>query len=156
MTHGEAFLQAILENPQDDTPRLAYADWLEERDDPRGEFIRVQCRLATMAADDGRRPPLEDLERRLLEGHQDEWLDPLRPLLSGWTFRRGFLDAIRVPAATYLQRPAFLRPATARPETVPPRTALSMHKFHCVSGLRIATRRPFNRKSLRIRPSAGQ
>jgi uncharacterized protein (TIGR02996 family) len=113
MTHDEAFLQAILENPEDDTPRLAYADWLGERDDPRGEFIRVQCRLATMAAEDGRRPPLEELERRLLEGHQDEWLDSLRPLLSGWRFRRGFLDAIRVPAATYLQRAVF-RPATVR------------------------------------------
>ena len=43
MTHDDAFLQAIIENPDDDAPRLLYADWLEERGDPRGEFIRVQC-----------------------------------------------------------------------------------------------------------------
>jgi hypothetical protein len=26
-------------------PRLVYADWLEERGDPRGEFIRLECRV---------------------------------------------------------------------------------------------------------------
>ena len=45
MTPDDAFLQAIVEAPDDDTPRLIYADWLEERGDPRGEFIRLQCRL---------------------------------------------------------------------------------------------------------------
>ena len=43
MTHDDAFLQAIIEDPDHDAPRLLYADWLEERGDPRGEFIRVQC-----------------------------------------------------------------------------------------------------------------
>jgi uncharacterized protein (TIGR02996 family) len=114
VTHDDAFIQAIIESPEEDTPRLVYADWLEERGDPRGEFVRVQCLLATLAADDGRRPPLEALERRLLERHQDEWLGPLRPLLSRWEFRRGFLDAISVPAATYLRHSPFPRPATAR------------------------------------------
>ena len=35
MTLEDAFLQAILETPDDDLPRLAYADWLEEQDDPQ-------------------------------------------------------------------------------------------------------------------------
>jgi len=114
VTHDEAFLQAILEDPEDDTPRLVYADWLEERGDPRGEFIRVQCRLATLSHDDDRRPPLEDLERHLLERHQDVWLGPLQPLLTRWEFRRGFLDAISVPAATYLRHAVIPRPASVR------------------------------------------
>jgi uncharacterized protein (TIGR02996 family) len=114
MTPDDAFLQAILENPDDDTPRLIYADWLEERGDPRGEFIRIQCRLAMLSAADERRPLLERQERELLEHHQDKWLGALRPSLSGWTFRRGFLDAISVPAADYLQHPTFPRPATVR------------------------------------------
>ena len=29
-THEEAFLQDIVANPDDDAPRLIYADWLEE------------------------------------------------------------------------------------------------------------------------------
>ncbi len=30
MSDGEALLKAILEQPDDDTPRLVYADWLQE------------------------------------------------------------------------------------------------------------------------------
>jgi uncharacterized protein (TIGR02996 family) len=113
MTHDDAFLRAIREDPEDDTPRLVYADWLEERGDPRGEFIRVQCRLARTAPGD-KRAALQQHERRLLERHQDEWLGSLRPLLTGWTFRRGFLDAMTVPAAIYLRPVTFPRPDTVR------------------------------------------
>lgn len=35
-------------------------------------------------------------------------------MLCGWVFRRGFLDAISFPAATYLRHAAFPRPATVR------------------------------------------
>jgi uncharacterized protein (TIGR02996 family) len=114
MTHDDAFLQAIVENPDDDAPRLIYADWLEERDDPRGEFIRIQCLLAAMSAEDERRSLLERHERKLLTRHQDRWLGELRPFVRGWTFRRGFLDAITVPAATYLHRAVLPHPATVR------------------------------------------
>jgi uncharacterized protein (TIGR02996 family) len=102
MAH-DAFLRAILQNPDDDTPRLVYADWLEERDDPRGEFIRVQCRLARMGADDTFRPELEARERELLARHGEEWVGSLRPWLTGWTFWRGFLDLVRVSIAAYLE-----------------------------------------------------
>jgi uncharacterized protein (TIGR02996 family) len=114
MTHDDAFLQAILENPDDDTPRLIYGDWLEERGDPLGVFIRIQCRLAALSEDDERRSLLERHERELLACHQDRWLGELRPLLSRWTFRRGFLDAITVPAPIYVQRVTLPRPATVR------------------------------------------
>ena len=35
-----AFLRAICVHPDDDTPRLVFADWLTEHDDPLGDFIR--------------------------------------------------------------------------------------------------------------------
>jgi uncharacterized protein (TIGR02996 family) len=39
-----ALLAAIIAEPEDDTPRLVYADWLDEHARPeRAEFIRVQC-----------------------------------------------------------------------------------------------------------------
>ena len=43
-------LDAIRAEPDDDTHRLIYADWLEEYgDEPmRAEFIRVQCEYATL------------------------------------------------------------------------------------------------------------
>lgn len=40
----DKFLRTIRENPDDDTARLVYADWLQERgEEDRAEFIRVQC-----------------------------------------------------------------------------------------------------------------
>jgi uncharacterized protein (TIGR02996 family) len=41
-------LRAIRERPDDDTPRLAYADWVEGHDPERAEFIRVQVALARL------------------------------------------------------------------------------------------------------------
>lgn len=40
-----AFLAAICADPEDIVSRLVYADWLMERDDPRGEFIHCQIKL---------------------------------------------------------------------------------------------------------------
>jgi len=34
MSHEAAFRQAITESPDDDTPRLIYADWLEDHGQP--------------------------------------------------------------------------------------------------------------------------
>src|SRR5262249_10801808 len=59
MTQGEAILQGVLDNPDDDTPRLVYADWLDDHGDPdRAEFIRVQIELARLA-------PGQDVDARL-------------------------------------------------------------------------------------------
>ena len=50
-TTQAAFIAAIRANPEDDLPRLVYADWLEENGDAaRAEFIRVQCRLSQIEA----------------------------------------------------------------------------------------------------------
>ncbi|TMJ00855.1 MAG: TIGR02996 domain-containing protein [Alphaproteobacteria bacterium] len=44
---GDVLIQEVLEHPEDDVPRLIYADWLAENDQPvRAEFIQLQCRLA--------------------------------------------------------------------------------------------------------------
>jgi uncharacterized protein (TIGR02996 family) len=40
MTEDEAFIRAIVDSPGDEGPRLVYADWLEERGDPRSKFLR--------------------------------------------------------------------------------------------------------------------
>jgi uncharacterized protein (TIGR02996 family) len=42
VTEDEAFICAIVDSPGDDTPRLVYADWLDERDDPRGPYLRAE------------------------------------------------------------------------------------------------------------------
>ncbi len=46
MNEDEAFIRALLNNPGDDLPRLVYADWLDDRSDPRGSFLRAGCASA--------------------------------------------------------------------------------------------------------------
>jgi uncharacterized protein (TIGR02996 family) len=41
MADERQFLNAIESQPEDGTVRLAYADWLQERGDPRSEVVRV-------------------------------------------------------------------------------------------------------------------
>jgi uncharacterized protein (TIGR02996 family) len=41
MTSDETFLRAILRSPGDRLTRLVYADWLEERGDPRARYVRA-------------------------------------------------------------------------------------------------------------------
>ena len=55
MSIEQAFLADIIAHPDDDAPRLIYADWLEENGQPeRGEFIRLQIKLATLPGRRGR------------------------------------------------------------------------------------------------------
>lgn len=57
----------MIEAPQDDTPRLIYADWLDENGEPeRAAFIRLQIELAKCPPG-----PEEAIKaRHLLERHR--------------------------------------------------------------------------------------
>jgi uncharacterized protein (TIGR02996 family) len=43
VTEDEAFIRGIVDSPGDDTPRLVYADWLDDRADPRGPYLRAEA-----------------------------------------------------------------------------------------------------------------
>ncbi len=61
-----ALFRAIARNPDDDTARLAYADWLQENGrTEEGEFVRTQCRLATTEPNDPEYPALIDRDEEL-------------------------------------------------------------------------------------------
>src|SRR5262245_16095557 len=98
-----AFLRAIWDHPNDDGPRLVYADWLDEQGDPRGEFIRLQCELARLDESDPRRWPLEGRERFLLSQYGKGWAGPLRRFARSWRFRRGFVEDVTLPLAEFLR-----------------------------------------------------
>ena len=72
-----AFLRAIREQPDDDLPRLIYADYLDERGDPRGEFIRLRCQLAGWVPELEPRSDLQRREQELLSRYLSAWLGPL-------------------------------------------------------------------------------
>jgi uncharacterized protein (TIGR02996 family) len=55
------FLQAIVEEPDDDTLRLIFADWLDERNDLRGDFIRAQCEVARLESANPKGPDYSEL-----------------------------------------------------------------------------------------------
>jgi uncharacterized protein (TIGR02996 family) len=71
MTEEDAFLQALLANPDDVNLRLVYADWLEERGDPRGELLRLDVKLVELPP---KGVPARKLRRRLEELRQG--IDP--------------------------------------------------------------------------------
>lgn len=77
----QELLDRIYAAERSNEARLVYADWLQERGDPRGEFIALQCRT--------RRSPREE---ELLRLHAKKWLGPLGAVvqLSGLVFERGF------------------------------------------------------------------
>jgi uncharacterized protein (TIGR02996 family) len=108
MTQENAFLQAIIDAPDDEVPRLVFADWLEEHgDSERAEFIRLQCRLADMMEEDPLSWSLKERERDLLTAHGERWLGPLREVTTRayvQTFRRGLLHKVCTTADCFLQR----------------------------------------------------
>ncbi|MGI9470452.1 MAG: TIGR02996 domain-containing protein [Rubripirellula sp.] len=98
-----AFLKLILARPDDDDPRLVFADWLGERGDPRGEFIRVQCRLASMDERDSGRIELEFIERQRFAEHGRAWSEPLRERVGAGEvhFRRGLVNQVAMSASLF-------------------------------------------------------
>ncbi|HEY1550809.1 MAG TPA: TIGR02996 domain-containing protein [Kofleriaceae bacterium] len=82
----DALIEAIVAAPDDDAPRLVYADWLIERGDARGELIALQCRL-------GSSPEIAARAEQLRRDLQPVWLDPLFAIApGGYELRRGFVE----------------------------------------------------------------
>jgi uncharacterized protein (TIGR02996 family) len=65
----ESFLEGIVSSPADSSHRLVYADWLEERGDPRGAYLRAEVDWVTRRA----RGRLAKL-RKLAEGLDPVWV----------------------------------------------------------------------------------
>lgn len=123
MTDRDALLQCVLDAPDEDGPRLVLADFLEEAGEvDRGEFIRVQIRLAGLDHDvtfgtlcvDGQcqrcdeQATLRRRERELLV-HRLTWLPPACMALESQRagdacqWRRGFVESIACTLGDWLE-----------------------------------------------------
>lgn len=71
VTTEDAFLRSICDDINDDLRRLVFADWLDERGDPRGEWLRIGCELAELGPKAKRRKKLEARKRELQESHRE-------------------------------------------------------------------------------------
>src|SRR5690606_34318373 len=83
-------VEEIVAARDDDGPRLVYADWLQSRRDPRGEFIILDVALAQGKKVKGAR-------EKYFKANKDALFGPLAGLLSyGETFERGLLTKLRI------------------------------------------------------------
>ncbi|MBX9623425.1 MAG: TIGR02996 domain-containing protein [Gemmataceae bacterium] len=100
------FLRAVAASPDDDTPRLVYADWLDEAGDDAGraraELIRAQCELERDPPP-GRRKELGARVEQLLKTLRKSWPKPLpsgrQPKVE---FRRGFPEQVTMSALWFV------------------------------------------------------
>jgi uncharacterized protein (TIGR02996 family) len=99
-----AFIEAVCAAPEDDAPRLVYADWLEdhgdEHDRARAEFIRLQCQQGRMAPDDPKDQPAK-LAAALRAAHARTWRNrdipwSVRGQCKVTGFQRGFWESAEV------------------------------------------------------------
>ena len=98
-------LRPIMALPESDGPRRDYAEFLEKRGDPRGEFIRIQLRIAEIYRAQESRAELAGLtprERNLLASHERDWVAIVASVSPGrCIFYRGFVEGIEIDARTF-------------------------------------------------------
>jgi uncharacterized protein (TIGR02996 family) len=145
MSDEAALLAAITANPDEDTPRLAYADWLDEHrpgpvlrrgrgrkptQNPRAELIRTQIELARFS-DYDTSPETNALRDRcdeILEAHSYEWCGEFASDTLHWElkpdYRRGFPEHLRTPACWFLEQGEAIR------RVFPTVTTLSVYRLN--------------------------
>lgn len=113
MSDREALLAAIRSTPDDDLPRLVYADWLEENADSlpaneqhsahdRAAFIRAQVEAARAEPfSPAARAANERADRLLHSVNREIWTWPLRGKILDAGFERGFIEQATVDAAQF-------------------------------------------------------
>jgi uncharacterized protein (TIGR02996 family) len=137
MSDEDALLAAIAAHPAEDTPRLVYADWLDEHGQPvRAEFIRVQVAIAQKdhlpRAILNRHVDLFKRNQELIDNHRAELLGPLAGLADGARveFRRGFVEEVTLPVFAFIRHCDLL--AAVRPA---PRVALVGYVYYILGFL---------------------
>jgi uncharacterized protein (TIGR02996 family) len=92
VTEQDALLEAVFAAPADDTPRLVYADWLDEHGEPEyAAFIRAQVELARHARGAAGRAPAKEAEQKAWRRLRRKWSDLApTPEFVKANFSRGF------------------------------------------------------------------
>lgn len=102
MTDRDALLAAVLASPDDDLPRLVYADWLEEHGDAdRAAFIRLQVEKARAEPFGPAYRAATEQAGLLLNRHYQVWTAHLRGMVRKGKFVRGFVGHVEVDARAF-------------------------------------------------------
>jgi uncharacterized protein (TIGR02996 family) len=104
----DVFLRQVIADPDDDAPRLVYADWLEEHggDPARAEFIRAEIEKAKLPDDHPHWEHLRDRAGKLWLGHGARWYGDLILLADHVGTARGFLESVELNASGFLKHAA--------------------------------------------------
>jgi uncharacterized protein (TIGR02996 family) len=123
MPADDALLEACRWAPDDDAPRLVWADAVGGE---RGELVVLQCDLARGGLSPADAAARRRRERELIARHGDAWAG-LGDLDCRYELRRGFVEAIEVDARTFaahgeaiFESAPLLRTLTATGLTVTP------------------------------------
>ena len=101
MTEGEALRGTIIAQPDDDTLRLVYADWLDENGQPeRAAFIRAQVWAAQAEPFSPEARKHTATAKRLLDQSRRAWTKGINPWVLATEFRRGFIEHATVNVTT--------------------------------------------------------
>lgn len=121
--------KAIAHDFDDLAAHAAYADWLTQQGDARGEFIQVQLALEDPQTPAPQRKDLQKRETELLKTHGRTWLGSLAgevmdAEVSPWMqkrvgdeqvrFNRGWLDTLRLPSISVKLARALAKAPEAR------------------------------------------
>ncbi len=129
---------AVYRDPDSDVARAVYADYLQDRGDPRGELIALQ--LARAAS----RTPPTDRERVLIARHGASCVGPLVDYLKGsFELRRGFLASCAVDDRRPLPEALTRDPAWSTVETIDTSNAMLLASGALISARRVATHADF-------------
>jgi uncharacterized protein (TIGR02996 family) len=107
MDERRALMAAIIADPDEDTPRLAFADWLQENgdehDQARAEFIRLQIEEARLPEGDPSRTELEKRAAKLRKKHAKHWIGALAKFEQYPMFERGLLFQVDLSPRDFLK-----------------------------------------------------
>src|SRR5262245_35805683 len=116
MNERERFIRAIEAEPEDDAPRLVFADWLDDHDDPdRARFIRLQCEQHRLygwtlfRSKSSHRCELEQELKTLLKLHGKTWTDGLPAWAQEAGFQRGFPRIYSMTGKQFLDHASAIR-----------------------------------------------
>src|SRR5215204_2984950 len=105
MPENPALFAAIIAHPGEDTPRRAYADWLDENGDPdRARFIRLQYEIEKLPPIGPKVSKAKKEADALLQKHGSEWDGGIRGLVGAFGFRRGFVESVQVDLDQFLYK----------------------------------------------------
>jgi uncharacterized protein (TIGR02996 family) len=100
VTHHDAFLLDVHENPDDPTPRRIYADWLEDQGDAesldKAKFIRGHLDLEQLSDEDERRGVLVDRLNALIRKWTRSWVGPFAGVFRYFADDDRYVDQVRI------------------------------------------------------------